>query len=768
MSVAYKIYQPYAREKAYRFRYYPKGSKPKNFVHGLERLKKQVEATRAAYKDQVEEEREVWLKKNNRFTLHKAYGENEPRIKVKKLIICTGGSDGLNVACLGYDVCWMNSEEKRIDYEAWQQMRDLAENIYLLFDTDATGQANAHEIGLQHLEIRHIILPADEFEKNNFTDWRGNRIKDVRDFLNHFGKKEFDALVEQAMPYQFWFWTKSGPDFDSSVFYNFLNRNGIWKYSNEKQRRMMDVLIQRNENIVREIEAEDVHSFGNKFLEERNTPRQVRNTFHRNTLTELKQLKRNLKFAQPSFAQASNTHQVMFFQNEAWIITADEIKAVKHKDAGCCVWEEDIFNHRVSLLQNDFFEITKQQDEPYVIASEAKQSVDDDGQFEMEKHLHKQNGHSKPDAIKDYSIKLNPDHGFDYLSFLRNTSLMHWQDEQKTPAQILEEERHLINRLYVLGYLCHTNKNAAKAWAVFANDYWLETGRAFGRSGKGLFMQLPRYFMRTVRINGRDKKLNDNKHWSENVTRWTRYLWFEDCDPKFDYSAHYNSITGEIIVNPKGIRSQTLDFMYSPKIAFDSNYPNNNLDPSTKGRMLYTTFSDYYHEASIDGKFSDTRRPVDEFKHQFFNDWKNEREEHWSLLANLVARCIQFYLQTGNDKLNPPMEHINENELSSSLPKNFDEWATEYFTYNMNKEVVHAHAYQDYCEKIKSQISSNTWTRAMKRWTVLRKYELNPVDWCNDKKNRRHKATSGEHKGEFLIMVSDGKVAVAQSQSTPF
>ena len=102
----YKIYQPNASEKKYRFQFHPRGSKPKDYIHGLQRLKNQVEATRKAYADQGDEEGELWLKKNKRFTLHKGWNETEKKIKVKKLILCSGGSDGLNVACLGYDVCW--------------------------------------------------------------------------------------------------------------------------------------------------------------------------------------------------------------------------------------------------------------------------------------------------------------------------------------------------------------------------------------------------------------------------------------------------------------------------------------------------------------------------------------------------------------------------------------------------------------------------------------------------------------------------------------
>lgn len=757
----YKIYQPFASDKSFRFRYYPRGSKPKDYVHGLSRLRQQVEATRKAYYDQTEEDREAWLKKNLRFTLHKPYGDTHPSLKVKKLILCSGGSDGLNVACLGYDVCWLNSESADLTFDTFKEMQDLAENIYLLFDIDATGQSTMHDIGMRYLTIRHINLPADDFKKENWIDWKGNPCKDVRDYLNHRSAADFHRLVEQAMPYQFWFWSKNGPDFNSSIFYNFLNKSGIWKYSNEKRRRMMDVFIQQKENIVYEIEPEDIHSFGNNFLETRNVALPVRNAFHKTNLTEGKQLKRNLKFSAPSFASSSNTHQVMFFQNEAWIITKDEIKAVKHKDAGCCVWEEDIYQHRVTLLPgNDFFQIAKHNDEPY----HAADAVEDDGQSELDKQLEvKKNGHSKPDAIKDYSIRVNPDHGFDYFTFLRNTSNIHWQEDSPTPAHIQEQEWHFINRLYTLGYLCHTHKNAAKAWAIFANDYWIEDkARAFGRSGKGTFLLAPSYFMRTVRLDGREKKMKENRHWNENINRWTRYLWIEDCAQQFDYATFYNMITGNATVNPKNLRSVTLDFQLTPKLAFDSNYPNPNFDPSTKGRMLYTSFSDYYHEASIDGKFSDTRRPIDEFKYSFFFDWKNEREEHWSLLANLVARCIQFYLQTGNDKLNPPMEHITENELTASLLKNFDEWATEYFSFEnepgkprLGSEVLKSAAYQSYCDKTKYQGSSNSFTRSLKRWALLRKYDYNPIDWCNDAKNRRHKITQGDHKGEEMILIRE-------------
>jgi hypothetical protein len=68
-----------------------------------------------------------------------------------------------------------------------------------------------------------------------------------------------------------------------------------------------------------------------------------------------------------------------------------------------------------------------------------------------------------------------------FLQFLMNTCRMHWRVEklginledgskrnELTPAELEEEQHHLINRLFTTGYVAQGYRDSSKAWAVFA------------------------------------------------------------------------------------------------------------------------------------------------------------------------------------------------------------------------------------------------------------------------------------------------------------
>lgn len=768
--MTYKIYQPYSPNKEFRFSYFPRGSKPKNYVHGLERLRKEVEAKRKLMRTEMTpEERDVWLEKNPRFKMHKAFSETTEKLKVKRLILCSGGSDGINVALLGYDVCWLNSESADLTFENFKQMQDYAENIYLLFDIDPTGQRTAHALGMHYLSLRHIILPEEEFKKENWLDWKGAPCKDVRDYLNHKTAADFEKLVDNAMPYQFWYWKKGGPEADITILRFFLNRCGFGQFSNNADDKTNDVFIQKDGYVVRPVMEKEMDIFTDRFLEYRNFPRQVRNMLDKGSLFDTKKMQK-LKYLNLDFSNASEKHQIMYFKNEAWYITADEIRPLKHSDIKGCTWKQDIYPlksdddsapdmDRVELM-DEFFKITKQQSG--VIASAAKQSPDeeDDGQYEIEKQLAEEaqkkehtNGHSNyADAIIRYDLTEmdNAVAQFPFYQFLKNTARVHWQKEAPTPQDAREEQEHLINRLFFIGYFLHQYKNTAKAWGGFATDNNnLDVDIACGGTGKGTFLKIFQFFLRSYRPNARDRELTKNTHWLGKVDRWTRLLWMEDCARGFDYQLFYPYITGGAIVNPKFMAQQQISFQHFPKIIFDSNYPLNKLDSSSKRRLLYTAFSDLYHEATPGSKFTSSHRPIDDFEKPFFTRWD---KKDWNMLANLAARCIQFNLQTGSDKLNPPMRMLERNEWQASLPKDFDEWALDYFGEQDGKDsflrldtmVEKEEMFKHFKLATDYKGKKNYFTRSIKSYCLMRGWEYNPLDLCTDKAEQRIRSNNKE------------------------
>ena len=149
-----KIYQPKNPEKAYRFRY--SGTRPKDYVNGLAQVKK------------------AWKKMNEDYDPNSDDASKKKMQKLPEIILASGERDALNVAGMGYNVIWMNSESQIMDWKLYSELTKMAEIIYNLPDIDATGIKQAHKLGLQYIEIKTIWLPA---KLREYHDNRGKAQK---------------------------------------------------------------------------------------------------------------------------------------------------------------------------------------------------------------------------------------------------------------------------------------------------------------------------------------------------------------------------------------------------------------------------------------------------------------------------------------------------------------------------------------------------------------------------------------------------------------
>src|SRR5690606_8433647 len=105
------------------------GKKPHRHVFGLARLRKMHKAGLDKLNDQIQEAydqgndyaaRDLEVKLDN--------------YKLESVFICSGGSDGLNLASLGYNAIWYNSEAEQLNFEEWKELKSLCHNVYNLPD----------------------------------------------------------------------------------------------------------------------------------------------------------------------------------------------------------------------------------------------------------------------------------------------------------------------------------------------------------------------------------------------------------------------------------------------------------------------------------------------------------------------------------------------------------------------------------------------------------------------------------------------------------
>lgn len=709
-----KIYQPMSLDKQYRFRY--SGTKPKDYIFGLKRFVK-------SYEDSL-----------NKHNSEQGEADEEKVVthfKLDDVIIGSGDRDSLNVAALGYNVVWQNSETAEFPFSTWRSLKDKAHNVYILGDIDSTGLLAMHKMALQFMELKTIQLPLELRLKN---DWRGNPCKDVRDYLTYWGKKAFDELVKGALEYQFWDeeyqrnkkgeYKKIVYTFNNVRAYNFIMKNGFYRYPSKTDRNGY-IYIQIVDNIVKQIDASDIKSYINQFLENRYYSNiQLRNTFYRTPQLKDESLN-NLKFIDLDFVYHDKKYQHFFFLNKTWRITAGEIIEYKPGEIPKMVWENRVIPHRVSKL---------------------------DAPFEIIEVKH-------PDGSMDYDINiLRQDCMF--LNFLINTSRVHWRveleerceetypllaDQKKyreankfniagpllTDEEKAEQKKHLINKIFVLGFMLCRYKEESRAWAPFLMDHKLSNeGESNGGSGKSIFGGSVEHFKSFLLLDGKSKTLIDDKHAFENVTEQTENILIDDLHRYAEIEPFFSIITGPMTVNPKWANRFVIPFKDSPRLAFSSNFGVRNISSSAERRLIYCAFSDYYHN-NQSGSYREDRTPKDDFGKNLITDFT---PEEYNVFINTMCYSLQTFMRIPV-KVSPPMNNVLKRNLLGTMGDAFLNWADVYFSEENNRLNVFVprnDAFPDFLKVANNKLySPQKFTHAIEAWCRYYNYVYNPHELRN-------------------------------------
>lgn len=722
-----KIYQPKHSEKKYRFMYSP-GSQPKNFIHGLAQLTADYNKRK---EDSVAEKNDAAEDKDRGNETEDAPKKD---IKCEKLILCSGGSDAINVALLGYQVIWLNSESAKLLEYQYKDIMVKVKLFYQLMDIDATGKQEAHERAMKYLNLLNIELPDSLLDH---SDSRGYQCKDVRDFFNLLEASDFDKLVDTAIPYRFWdekaMYSRDGKfkgmdyDFNNVHAYNFLQKNGFYRLPvGDKDNDFEYIRI--NGNTVFKTNTIKIKSFIKGFLQERSMDVALRNAMFRTTQLSESSLT-NLDEIQLEFKDFTPFSQFLFFRNTTIEVTSTGFVSHNPKTIKRFIWENDVYDHRFEALPEAPFKIIK-------------------------------------DELGAYDIEIK-NHDCLFLRFLIQTSRIHWRTELETnleasdlsieerdqylkdnlfridgpllsAEEIEEQKSHLINKIFSFGYLLHRYKIKSKAWMVFGMDGKISMdGKSHGGSGKSLFLDVAvrSLLKNNFQLSGRNSKFEQDPHKYDGLTEHHRYIFIEDAHENFDFDAFYTDITGDIKVNPKGKQPYLIPFSKAGKFSISTNYTPKNLGSSTERRILYNVFSDYYHTKGESNDYRETRDPASEFGKQMFDDFT---EDEWNLFYNTAAYALSFYLST-NKKITPAMNNVNTRNLMAAMGPNFYDWATTYFSEdgdNVNDFIIREEAYKDFMHhNPKSGMTAHGWKERLGYFCRLNLYVLNPRKFLNKRGN---------------------------------
>lgn len=749
-----KIYQPKHTDKGRRFLYI--GEKPKDFIHGLSQLNKAYEERKKLIEEDQNDEAEEDDRSGGK---SKAEKKKSKEAKLPEAILVSGGSDGLNVALMGYRVLWMNSETAKLKQWQYEHISIRVEKFYQLPDIDATGKKAAHALNMEYLDMYSIELP-EELKK--FKDSRGNPCKDLRDYMDRYKRKEFRLLVDRALPYRFWEkraeYSGKGDDrkftgykyeFDGVQAFNFLSKNGFGRLAFGDKKTEW-VYIRQVGNIIYETDADQIQDFIHDFLEERQFDKDLRNAMIYTSRLNSTSLTR-LKFRNIDFTDATKESQFIFFTNYTLEITADDIIYHKPGVIDRYVWEDDVLQHRIEKPKQAPFTITK-------------------------------------DELGTFDIVIN-DQDCPFLKYLVQTSRVHWREELerrpdgRTPeeyekycqenkfniagsnltAEEAEEQKlHLVNKIFVMGFLLHRFKARNKGWFVWAQDNKInDDGKSHGGSGKSIMfdMAIRAVLKKSMTLNGRNSKLNDDQFKYDGVTEHTRYLLIDDAHEYLKLDPFYKDVSGDLNVNPKGKTPFTVPFEKSAKMAFTSNYTPRDLGPSTFRRMLPTAFSDFFHNKDESTDYLEKRDPTTDIGLTLFTDFTPEQ---WNSFYQVAIHALKFYLgQT--EMIMPAMSNVNKRNLLAEMG-NLHDWALVFFSEEAGRTdnfIVRDEAQRDYKRFNGKEITPQKFMEKLKAYCRFYGYVLNPKEY-QDKNGKIIKKVEKkvyvEASGEWEVIPNSQKV----------
>ena len=218
-----------------------------------------------------------------------------------------------------------------------------------------------------------------------------------------------------------------------------------------------------------------------------------------------------------------------------------------------------------------------------------------------------------------------------------------------------------------------------------------------------------------------------------------RLIAVDDIRQYTDMTDYYTYITGDMRINPKGRDPYTVPFSDSPKLIFSTNYAPADFDASSDARMLYVTFSDWYHQRTPENPFGyqSSRSPQDDFGKNLYDSFYSPEE--WNADLNLLMQCERFYLSIVAKpwKIQPPMQNIILRKLKTEMGPQFEEWASVFFAPdgpNVNRQLVRKNVYEQYlkdCPGVKDSMKRFTLRlKAFSKWATWI-FALNPQDILN-------------------------------------
>lgn len=335
------------------------------------------------------------------------------------------------------------------------------------------------------------------------------------------------------------------------------------------------------------------------------------------------------------------------------------------------------------------------------------------------------------DSYTGFGFDITPEgEKCEMLTYLINVSNTFYQYDNKrelTPDEYAQFTQHLVNKITTIGYLLCNYKFSSENRAVVMQDRAMsEVGQSFGGTGKSILGEAIGRVTAQVTLDGKGD--TDDRFFFEKVSMSTRNIFIDDVRTNFNFKRLFNMITGDMEIPRKQIAPLIIPKKESPKVILATNDAINEASQwSVERRISYMEFSSWYNK---------THSLVDDFHHQFFDDWDDDQ---WNLFDNLMAECLMFYLRSmelkwheeGKGAVPPPMGNIMLRTLRQEMSEVLYQWAEEYYDpsgIHLNATEKKADVLAAFIEcagKIGHGVTSSNFSRRIKAYCRFKGYDFN-------------------------------------------
>lgn len=612
-----KIYEPCCFNKAFRF--FIVGKKPQHYIFGLAALRRQFEQR----------------------------GEE----KLDEVVLVSGGSDAANCLSMGYQPVWLGSETEELRVEDMRVLLKYARRIVNIPDIDATGIKMGRLLAQRYPTLYTAWMTSGDM--GYLHDNRHRPRKDLKDFVElHPYREDMQKLIGRAKCAQYWSKVVDG-DGNASYMISaarlnyYLALNGY--YTIRDDNRKEPVYIHIDGVKVKRVVAKSIVNFITEQAAADNLDEALQNKLMRSHDLPTNNVSHLTERSDLDFTKSTSTSQRLFFRN-CWVeVTAQDIKVYRYSELnGSYVWEDAIIQHDYRQTK-PMFSVEKTETGSYCAI------IDD-----------------VPESK--------------FFRFVINASRLYWRKETEgnidlTEDEMAEEQQCLVSKLACIGYLLFSCKTESECWAPICQDSRIGESEqeCNGGSGKSFFLKAISQLLDTFYIDAHLPTVTDNRFLFDGVTEDTDLIIVDECDRKLNLDFFFGRITGDLKGEEKGNHPFQIPFARSPKFAFATNYVLSKHDPSTERRIWPQVFSDYYHVATRENDYHETRTIRDDLGCNIMGTEYSEQD--WQADIAFLLQCLQFYLSLpqGERRIMPPMQRIERREQMAAVGKDFKQWADEYF-----------------------------------------------------------------------------------------